>query len=355
MRILCLTRYDKIGASSRLRFYQYFPYIEFNDIKVFYQPLISDSMLTHKYVYGYYRKTSVIYSYIKRIFIILFQAKNFDAFWIEKEALPWIPSWIEIWLLSRKPYILDFDDAVFHNYDFHSNSLVRFFYGHRIDNLMRDARLVIAGNSYLANRAIRARANWIEIIPTVIDLARYKVKNVESVSDKPIIVWIGSPSTTQYLQKLSHPLKLLAEKKDFTLRIIGAGLIDMPGVCVEYLDWSIDNEADLIAMCDIGIMPLNDGAWEKGKCAYKLIQYMACGLPTVASPVGANLEVVVDGATGFFASKESDWLEKFELLLSDKMLRSRLGLAGRARVEENYCLQQTAPKLTTLLAEAIAS
>lgn len=168
-------------------------------------------------------------------------------------------------------------------------------------------------------------------------------------------MWIGSPSTTQYLQKLSRPLRLLAARQDFTLRIIGAGVIDMPGVCVEYLDWSIDNEADLIAMCDIGIMPLNDGAWEKGKCGYKLIQYMACGLPTVASPVGANLEVVVDGSTGFFASKESDWLEKLELLLSDQVLRSRLGLAGRERVEENYCLQQTAPKLITLLTQAIAS
>ena len=353
MKILCLTRYDKMGASSRMRFYQYYSSSEFSGVKIISQPFITDSMLKHKYLFGYYKISSLIYSYIKRIFILLFQSKNFQAFWIEKEALPWIPSFIERMLLSNKIYILDFDYAVFHYSDMVSNSFVLFFYGNRIDILMRDADLVVAGNNYLANRAILADANRVEIIPTVIDIARYHIGREKFISAIPIIVWIGSPSTLQYLDELAEPLRLLAMKQDFILRTIGSGIFDMPGVSIECHDWSIDNEADLIAMCDIGIMPLKHGAWEQGKCAYKLIQYMACGLPTVASPIGANLEVVVDGSTGFFASKASDWLEKLELLLTDEMLRSRLGLAGRARVEENYCLQQTAPKLMSLLNEII--
>ena len=108
MKILCLTRYDKMGASSRMRFYQYYSSSEFRGVKIISQPFITDSMLKHKYLFGYYKISSLIYAYIKRIFILLSQSKNFEAFWIEKEALPWIPSLIERMLLSSKIYILDF-------------------------------------------------------------------------------------------------------------------------------------------------------------------------------------------------------------------------------------------------------
>ena len=316
-------------------------------------PLFEDEMLLRKYQHGQYSLNQLVRSYLHRIYLLMITRHRFNLIWIEKEALPWFPVWFEKLLLRDIPYALDFDDAIFHNYDLNANALLRYFYGYRIDRLVRDANLVVAGNYYLANWAIAAGANKVEMMPTVVDMARYNLKNRGLISNKPIIVWIGSPSTLQYLDELAEPLRLLAMKQAFIFRTIGSGVIDMPGVNIECLDWSIDNEADLIAMCDIGVMPLNDGAWEQGKCAYKLIQYMACGLPTVASPVGANLDVVVDGFTGFFATKVSDWLEKLELLLSDQILRSRLGLAGRARVEENYCLQQTAPRLMSLLNQTI--
>ena len=144
---------------------------------------------------------------------------------------------------------------------------------------------------------------------------------------------------------------MLAKRQPFTLRVIGGGAITMPGVDVESLPWSADTEAAVIAECDVGIMPLRDTPWEQGKCAYKLIQYMACGLPTVASPIGANRDVVIAGETGFFADTAYAWVEKMELLLSDAALRKRLGQTGRARVEAEYCLQQTAPRLVRLLTE----
>lgn len=106
------------------------------------------------------------------------------------------------------------------------------------------------------------------------------------------------------------------------------------------------------AECDVGIMPLRDTPWEQGKCAYKLIQYMVCGLPTVASPIGASRDVVIEGETGFFANTASDWVEKMDLLVCAAALRQRLGQAGRARVAADYCLQQTAPRLVRLLIEA---
>jgi glycosyltransferase involved in cell wall biosynthesis len=124
------------------------------------------------------------------------------------------------------------------------------------------------------------------------------------------------------------------------------------GVAVEPVQWTSESEAALIAECDVGIMPLRDTPWEQGKCAYKLIQYMAAGLPTVSSPIGANLTVVVNGETGLFANSSAAWIEQLEMLLLNTVMRSRFGEAGRKRVEALYCIQQTAPLLVRLLKES---
>ena len=164
--------------------------------------------------------------------------------------------------------------------------------------------------------------------------------------------WIGSPSTAQYLMELSEVFKTLAKRQPFTLRVIGGGIITIPGVEIESIPWSLNAEAALIAECDIGIMPLRDTPWEQGKCGYKLIQYMASGLPTVASPIGANLNITIEDKTGFFAATDTDWVDRLELLLCDAALRQRLGQTGRARIEKDYCLQQVAPRIVRLVTEA---
>jgi glycosyltransferase involved in cell wall biosynthesis len=347
MKILFLTRYGKQGASSRMRFLQYIPWFESAGIECLVSPLFDDAMLLRKYRNGGYSLLNLLSAYWRRI-CTLSSINKFDLVWVEKEALPWLPAWFERWLLRRAPYFLDFDDAIFHNYDLHRYSLVRRFYGRRIDHLMESAFYVLAGNRYLANRAIAAEAKRIEVFPTVVDLARYACKRDYSETTKLRIVWIGSPSTLCYLQEIAKPLTELAKYVRFTLRVIGGGHFSLPGVDVELVDWTIDKEAAEVIECDIGIMPLIDSPWEQGKCAYKLIQYMACGLPTVSSPVGANREVVVENETGLFADSYSDWVEKLKLLLSDVELRRRLGEAGRLRVEENYCLQKTGSRLVSL-------
>lgn len=351
MKILFLTRFGVQGASSRIRIVQYFPGFELTAIESVVSPLFDDAMLLQKYQLGGYGLLKLLAAYWRRV-CALMGVHQFDLVWIEKEALPWFPAWFERWLLRHVPYVLDFDDAIFHNYDLHRSAWVRRVYGWRIDRLMKDARLVIAGNRYLADRAVAAGARWIEVIPTVVDLARYAPKQIYSIAIKPRIVWIGSPSTVQYLLELAEPLGVLAKRQPFTLRVIGGGAITMLGVDVESLPWSADTEAAVIAECDVGIMPLRDTPWEQGKCAYKLIQYMACGLPTVASPIGANRDVVIEGETGFFADTTYAWVEKMEWLLGDAALRQRLGQAGRARVEAEYCLQQPAPRLVRLLTAA---
>lgn len=334
-----------------MRLLQYLPWFESEAIEYMVSPLFDDAMLLQKYRHGGYSLLNLLAAYWRCIHVLI-GVHEFDLVWIEKEALPWFPAWFETWLLRRTPYVLDFDDAIFHNYDLHRSAWVRRVYGRRIDRLMEGARLVIAGNRYLADRTTAAGARRVEVVPTVVDLARYPAKQTYSVASKPGIVWIGSPSTVQYLLELAQPLGALAKRQPFTLWVIGGGVITMPGVDVESLPWSADTEAAVIAECDVGIMPLRDTPWEQGKCAYKLIQYMACGLPTVASPIGANRDVVIEGETGFFADTAYAWVEKMELLLGDAALRQRLGQAGRARVEAEYCLQRTASRLVRLLTEA---
>jgi len=315
-------------------------------------PFIDDSKLTRRYQKGRYQFLDLLEAYGRRIFTLL-KRKHFDLLWIEKEALPWIPKLFESFLLKGIPYILDFDDAIFHNYDLHPSLLVRHFFGTRIDKLMADSSLVIAGNQYIAQRAYNAGASKIEIIPTVIDLNKYPIQPIASSNNTLCIVWVGSPSTVRYLSLLREPLALLSQKFSFKFRIIGWDAIDLPGVNVEFMSWTEASEVNAIQSANIGVMPLFDDLWERGKWSYKLIQYMACGLPVVASPVGVNTEIVCQGVNGFLAQTADDWVNSLANLMSDSLARLKMGNAGREMVEDKYCLQQTAPRLVALLNSVI--
>jgi glycosyltransferase involved in cell wall biosynthesis len=214
---------------------------------------------------------------------------------------------------------------------------------------------VIAGNAYLAKRARDAGAPRVEIVPTVIDIDRYAVKHALPSASEPLrIVWIGSPSTVRYLALLREPLAALNQRFAFKLRVIGGGTIDLSGVDVEFVQWTEATEVASIQACDIGVMPLLDSPWERGKCGYKLIQYMACGLPVVASAVGVNRQIVQDGVNGFLASTPLEWKTALAKLLEDAPLRRQMGTAGRQCVEQIYSLQVQAPRLIAML-EQIAS
>jgi glycosyltransferase involved in cell wall biosynthesis len=221
---------------------------------------------------------------------------------------------------------------------------------------MAKAALVVCGNAYLAQRATAAGAARVEQLPTVIDLSRYTLQSrpqaVGNVQDPvPRIVWIGSPSTAKYLALLAEPLQVLAQTMPFVLRVVGAQFA-LPGVQVECVPWSEATEVADIAACDVGVMPLQDSAWERGKCGYKLIQYMACGLPVVASDVGVNGEIVQAGVNGYLARNNDEWLNALKALLSDAAVRHQFGLLGRQRVEDVYCIQKTGPVFAQWFAEA---
>lgn len=272
--------------------------------------------------------------------------------WIEKEALPWLPAAIEIgfFRIAGVPIVLDYDDAIFHAYDRHRNPLVRALLGAKIDRVMQAADLVSVGNPYLGARARAAGARRIAELPTVVDLRHYPTDPRRPSADEPLTIgWIGSPITSPYLERLRPALAALAARIPVRLLLIGAAPTALAGFPVERVAWSEASETAEIARCDVGVMPLPDLPWERGKCGYKLIQFMAASLPVVASPVGVNRDIIIAGETGFLAERDADWVEALTHLQRDPDLRRRMGAAGRRRVEESYSLAAVAPRFADLL------
>lgn len=338
LKILFYTKYTRKGASSRLRSFQYFPLFEKAGFQVGVQSLFNDQYLRELYGRGRINKINIIKQYFKR-FYSLFSVRKYDLIVIEKELFPYLPAFFEkLFSFLGVKYIVDYDDAIFHNYDKNDNRVIRFFLRNKIDEVIRCSSLVTVGNEYLQNKAIEAKAKNVFLLPTVIDKARYeKKKNYQN--QNLVIGWIGSPITIKYLSKIKEVLKELSAEYEFKLHIIGArNSIGLPEI-EEMIEWKEETEVNEILKFDIGIMPLEDSDWEKGKCAYKLIQYMACGVPVVGSKVGANTNVIKDGYNGYLAKSNLDWYEKLKTLIVDKKLRMEFAEKGYETVMINYSLQ----------------
>ncbi len=349
MRVLALTRYERLGASSRVRFYQYVPFLKEFDIDVEVSPLVGDDYLRRLYSRRPAHWTQITNYCLARLSKLL-SLKSFDLLWIEKELLPSFPPWLEelISMVGIR-YVVDYDDAVFHNYDLSGHPVKRLF-ANKIDCVMRNATLVVCGNRYLAERARAAGARCVQIVPTVVDIERYNAIALQA-RQHIVVGWIGSPTTVKYLEVVAPALKALSADLTVHLRVIGAHF-SMAGVAVDCHPWSEDSEVNDVQDFDIGIMPLIDGPWERGKCGYKLIQYMACGKPVIASPVGVNQEIVEQGVNGYLAHNSDEWLTALQGLCIDATLRSKMGMEGRIAVERRYCIQVTSPRLAQLFRQA---
>jgi hypothetical protein len=335
-----------------MRFYQYLPWLEAAGIQITQAALFSDA-----YVEGLQRNTKspmeALRAYSGRGQALL-SSRKFHLLWIEKETLPWLPAWVEKTLLpSGVPYVLDYDDAVFHYYDEHRNPAVRAMLAGKHPALMQGAALVVAGNEYLADFARQAGAPNVEVVPTVIDLARYPLSKTQRVDDgePPCVGWIGQRATASFLAPYAPLFERLSSAGLARFAAIGIDAQAL-GLPMASIPWTEQTEAASIASFDIGIMPLLDGAFERGKCGYKLIQYMACGLPVVASPVGVNRQIVEHGVNGFLAETPEQWEQALQTLLADAGLRQRMGQAGRLKVEQHYCIQATGPRLAALLTDS---
>lgn len=357
LRLLCLSRYDLLGASSRVRIAQFFPALAQRGIDCTLQPLLDNGYVTSLYA-GRRSTAGVLRGYLRRL-AFLARSGSWDAVLLEKELFPWMPAGFDRQLLPAAPMIIDFDDAVFHNYDLHRTAWVRKTLGDKCDRLMQSAAIVLSGSHYIAERAARAGAGRVEMFPTVIDLDKYRMPPAPADGKQdgkgkagPLTIgWIGSPATQHYLESIAPVLADVCAAHGARLLLIGAQPGTLRGPHVAYAPWSESSEARDIEGIDIGIMPLPDGPWERGKCGYKLLQYMACGKPVVASPVGENPFIVRAGVNGFLAATEDGWRTHLTALLGDPGLRTALGTAGRATVEQGYALETAADRLAQFVRE----
>ncbi len=352
MKIIALTRYTRLGASSRVRTLQYAPALEQKGFKIEVLPFLDDQYLIDLYS-GRRNVLRTLGQYARRILDCI-KAKESDLICIEKEALPWIPWLIERAVLPHDvPYVVDYDDSVFHRYDSHRSVVVRLFLGSKIDKVMAGAACVTVGNSYLESRAISAGAKRVERVPTVVDTNRYILKPKLEGNSSLRVGWIGTPKTwIGAAESTFRSLTPILAASGASFRAIGASLAEVTSDNLEIIPWTETGEVSGIQSFDIGVMPLVDDVWTRGKCGYKLLQYMACGLPVVASPIGINREIVQHGVNGFLADSADEWQKAVSILLNEPGLRRRMGEAGRSMVEERYSLQVWAPRLADIFRNA---
>tara|TARA_Y100000591_G_scaffold287810_1_gene271656 strand:- start:593 stop:1663 length:1071 start_codon:yes stop_codon:yes gene_type:complete len=348
-KVLVFTRYDFIGPSSRLRFIQYFKFFEDSGLQMTHSPLFNDEYLKR----GFKNKPiffQVLQGYVKRFFKLLSLSK-YDVVWIEKELFPYLPYFVENFFLNKSiTYIVDYDDAIFNNYDSSKNIIFKTIFNKKIANIMRNASVVVVGNKHLKNYALReGKAKEVIELPTVVNLDSYPKTN--HISNNKIIKvgWIGTPSTLVFLKPLFYLFQKLSKELDVEFIAIGVDKDHTGNSIIKTKEWSYENEFFLLQDIDIGIMPLPNNNWTKGKCGYKLIQYMACCKPVIASPIGINKALINQEENGYLAKDFKDWDKYLRLLIKSKKLRNSMGMNGRKLVEKKYSTEKVFPKLKEIL------
>jgi glycosyltransferase involved in cell wall biosynthesis len=343
VKVLFLPKHEYLGASSRYRTLQYLPYLK-DHIDFDISPLFSDEYLKYKYTHKKENKSVTLKRILNRIKTILLSASKYDLLVIEKELLPYFPPFLEYYLKVRNiPYIVDYDDAVWHNYDHHRKRLVRTLLRNKIKTVIKNASIVIAGSEYIIEYAKRARAKQIIKIPTVIDISKYKCNEIHDEKESFVIGWIGSPSSSQYLFEIDNILKQFTDKYDAVVNLIGfdSSLSNKLNFRHIVIPWKEESEVREICKFDVGIMPLPDTPFERGKCGFKLIQYMGCKKPVIASPIGENNYIIDHEKNGFLASGDKDWYTYLEKLYHSKDLCNKMGENSYQKTYSQYSLQMT--------------
>ena len=353
MKILFLTKYSPLGSSSRYRVYQFLSHYEAAGIECSVINLHTDAYVRRFGGVRDWRPKArripyLLLRYSRRLLDLL-RAGAHDLVVVEQEVFPLCPpSMDSVVFRSAKPVVVEYDDAthVYHQ-QLLDSALLRRLLRRKVQTLMTRSDGVIAGNRHLADYARQYNSNVL-VAPTAIDPRRYgdgKRPDTFSAPGSAHIGWIGTPLTASYLRGISGVLQTLAKDYDVLVKVIGDPLFKLEGVNVSASPWGLETEVEELQSCDIGVMPLTDDAYSRGKCGAKLLQYMAAGIPPVASAVGANREIIQQGENGFLAETPADWIDKLQQLILDVELRRKLGDAARATVEREYSVSAVAPKL----------
>ena len=278
------------------------------------------------------------------------RAREFDGVLLHRKTLTRWDAWA---LDDTRRLIYDFDDAVMYQArepdQPHASRLRRF------QRTVQLADLVIAGSPALVEHATAAGARHVEPVPTGLDVRRFPPKTDYAVRGPLRLVWIGSASTLKQLEVLRPTLEAISRAMpDAVLRVVADAGLAVAGLRIEHVPWSLEAEGRLLAECDIGIAPLPDTPYTRGKCGFKVLQYMASGLPVIASPVGVNADYARPDESGLHARTTAEWVAAVQRLAGDAALRERLGRAGRARVEAEFDFAVLAPKFCEVVARTLA-
>jgi glycosyltransferase involved in cell wall biosynthesis len=356
-RVLALVPnlYDTVPG-QRFRIEQWEPWLRDRGIYLTYSAFESEELRRVLYQPGRTgpKVHGVITGFRRRI-AALRRLTEFDMVYLFREAALVGPAFLERWIHhSGVPMVFDFDDAIFlPNASAANQRLSALKCPGKTRTICRLASTVMAGNAYLADYA-RQFNQAVTVIPTTIDTAKYTLAPRED-QPVPVIGWSGSHTTVPYLDGIRRPLQRLAALERFQLRVIGTAEYQVDGLPVVALPWRSETEVADLRPIDIGVMPLSEDRWARGKCGLKALQYMALGIPTICSPVGVNADIIEDGKNGFLAATDDEWVEKLRLLLKSRSLRERIGRAGRATVESRFAASVQVPRVQAVFEQAVRS
>jgi glycosyltransferase involved in cell wall biosynthesis len=358
-RILALSPIPEEGAGCRFRVTQFRPWLERAGFSLDVHPLFDADFFRLVYQPGHHvRKATSLAGRTRDRWRVIQQRGAYDLVWLYREAYPIGPPWLERHLARRGvPMVYDFDDAVYlPNTSDANRAIASLKNPGKFGEILRLCRYVVAGNAHLAEVARRYNQTTI-VVPTSVDTAAWTPRSTPERGDGPLVIgWIGTPTTTQYLLELGPALQELARTHRFVLRVAGpVAPVSFPGVTIENVPWRLDKEIELFNTCDIGVYPLPDDEWTRGKCGFKAIQFMACAVPVVASPVGVNREIVEDGISGLLARDVREWKNALSALLTRPDLRASIGPRGRQVIEARYSLSANAPALVRVFEQVASS
>jgi glycosyltransferase involved in cell wall biosynthesis len=346
MKVLFLTQTSELGPSSRYRVYQLAPLLQKLGIECEISPALDSELYQRIYLElgGRGSRRAVSGTIWRRRRADLQRLDEFNVVFVQKGVFPGLHAGFERQIAARKPLVFDLDDAVWLRRR-GGSMLLRVLHREKtVQDVLRCAAAVIAGNAYLAEYASRFNSN-VTVVPSTVDLSRYPAAPAHPQAAPPVVGWIGSSTTLSYLK----PLKPVFESAGVTPRVIASGNPARLGFRVDFRPWRLETEIRELTQLGIGLAPLPDTAWERGKCGVKLLQYMACGLPVVASPVGVNAEIVVHGVSGFLARDTGEWRNALVELMENPKLRRQLGAAGHETVRKRFNVQRAADEVASVL------
>lgn len=325
MRVIFLTHFSNQG--HRFRVEQYFPYLKAHQVEPQWQPLA-----------GSVKERLTIYRKLPCYDVVCIQRRllsPIEFFWVRRKS---------------KNILFDIDDAIMYR---SSSSSKPHSFSRRVKFrwMVKGSDVVIAGNHFLRDEVLKVSPlKRVIIIPTSIDMDFYPKKKEVNDSKEISLGWIGTKGNLRYLERLEPTFQAIAIKfPHVKLKVVSDGHFESNYISTINKPWRLEDENEDLISFDIGLMPLNDDLWSKGKCGLKIVQYLSVGVPVVCTPVGINSDIVVDGENGFWAMDDQEWTDRLAKLIQDKELRWQMGTKGIETIEKGYSLSVTSEKYYNIL------